>query len=65
MFGFFNSGSDFVDIQVQEGVSHWRNIKSVANNSGIISMSMMEISQLYPQYRVRAVDNTGRLLDML
>lgn len=59
----FNDG--LVTIQVQEGVAHWRNIKSIVNNTGMISMSMMEVSQMYPQYRVRAVDQNGRLLDMI
>ena len=73
MFGLFNSvnqpnetfNDGFVTIQVQEGVAHWRNIKSIINNTGMIAMSMMEVSQMYPQYRVRAVDQNGRLLDMI
>jgi hypothetical protein len=79
MFGFFNNffgnqhqdvnfqdnNIGFVEIQIQKGVEHWRTYTTTNDDPGYISMVMMEVSQMNPEYRVRAIDNSGRLLDML
>jgi hypothetical protein len=79
MFGFFNNFvgnqhqagnfqdnvAGFVEIQIQKGVDQWRTYTTTNDDPGYISMIMMEVSQVNPEYRVRAVDNSGRLLDML
>jgi hypothetical protein len=64
MFGFMQRASDFVEIQVQEGVSGWRTIQSVTNDPNLVSINMDQIANQYPQYRVRAVED-GRIVDML
>jgi hypothetical protein len=77
MFGFFNNfvgnqhqadnfqGNGFVEIQIQKGVDHWRTYTTTNDDPSYISMLMMEVSQMNPEYRVRAIDSSGRLLDML
>lgn len=64
MFGFMQRSSDFIEIQVQEGVSGWRTIHSVTNDPNLVSINMDQISMQYPQYRVRAVEN-GRIVDII
>lgn len=64
MFGFMQRSSDFVEIQVQEGVSGWRTIQSVTNDPNLVSINMDQIANQYPQYRVRAVED-GRIVDMM
>jgi hypothetical protein len=64
MFGFMQRTSDFVEIQVQEGVSGWRTIHSVSNDPNLIFILMDQIANQYPQYRVRAVED-GRIVDII
>ena len=64
MFGFMQRASDFVEIQVQEGVSGWRTIQSVTNDPNLVSINMDQIANQYPNYRVRAVED-GRIVDMM
>jgi hypothetical protein len=64
MFGFMQRASDFVEIQVQEGVSGWRTIQSVTNDPNLVSINMDQIANQYPQYRVRAIED-GRIVDMM
>ena len=64
MFGFMQRSSDFIEIQVQEGVSGWRTIHSVTNDANIVSISMDQIANQYPNYRVRAVED-GRIVDII
>lgn len=64
MFGFMQRSNDFVEIQVQEGVSGWRTIQSVTNDPNLVSINMDQIANQYPQYRVRAVEDV-RIVDMM
>ena len=54
-----------VEIQLQKGVDQWRGIATVTDDPIHISTSMMEYSQLYPEYRVRAVSlSNNAILDI-
>jgi hypothetical protein len=53
----------FIQAQDQSGV--WRTYQSVQNNSQRILVAMQEVKSMLPMFRVRAVESSGRLVDML
>jgi hypothetical protein len=55
---------DYVYIQVQvSGV--WQVCREVLNDSQTIQMEMQNVKNIYPDYRVRAVDKNDRLIDLM
>ena len=52
-------------IQVQDNVGTWRTYHTTFNDSQLILMRMKEQKNIFPDKRVRAVDENGRLLDMM
>lgn len=61
-----NSNSiDLAEIQIQRGVEQWRTVQSTENYPEVIYHNMVEIAEMYPSFRVRAVDSSGRVLDIL
>lgn len=61
------SDSGYVQIQVDIGnpAGSWRTLNTVMNNAQIIGHSMKQLANRYPDKRIRAVDENGRLVDML
>lgn len=55
---------DYVYIQIQDG-GIWKTITSLPNNSQRIISEMKSVKQIYPNLRVRTVDDSDRLIDML
>lgn len=54
----------YVQIQVQiSGL--WRTYNVVQNNSQRIVMAMSDLKRQFPDHRVRAVDSSGALVDLL
>lgn len=56
---------DRVDIQLQDQSGNWRTYHVTMNQPQLIISSMRELKARYPNYRVRAVDQNGRLVDLL
>ncbi len=56
---------DQVQIQFQDLTGNWMTVRITQNNSQMILMAMREIKNTYPDKRVRAIDMSGRLLDIL
>ena len=54
-----------VEIQLQDKSGMWRTYLITVNNSQMIQIRMKELKDRYPELRVRAVDRSGRLIDML
>ena len=55
-----------VNIQVQDMSGNWTTAASnVQNNSLVILKRMQDVQRMYHNKRVRAVDQSGRLVDML
>jgi hypothetical protein len=53
-------------IQIQVNLNgNWRTVKHVANQSQHITHGMNAAQKTFPEKRVRAVDGSGRLVDML
>jgi hypothetical protein len=53
------------DIQVQDVTKMWRTVERVQLNLQRIGYELQAIQRRYPDRRVRAVDNNGRLIDLL
>lgn len=58
------AGNGLVQIQVNLG-GNWRTVSNVMNQSQHITHGMNAAQKTFPAQRVRAVDGSGRLLDML
>lgn len=54
-----------VQIQVQDHSGVWRTVSWVTNNSYRVVSEMRTVKKQYPDYRVRAVDADGRIVDIL
>lgn len=61
------TGSNYVQIQVDIGnpAGSWRTMNTVMNNAQIIAHAMQSLSNMQPGKRIRAVDENGRVVDML
>jgi hypothetical protein len=55
-----------VEIQAQDTTGNWRtyHITNI-NNSQVVLIEMRSLKRRYPDSRVRAVDRSGRLIDLL
>ena len=56
---------DYVQIQVQDQSGTWRTYLNTQNNSQLILMRMKELQRQFPNFRIRAVDQQGKVLDIL
>ena len=54
-----------VQIQLQDIMGNWRTYNITLNNSQMILSEMKQLSSRFPNYRVRAVDMEGKLVDIL
>ena len=57
--------NDNVEIQAQDSTGNWRTFSYALNNSQRIINEMRQLSNNYPNARVRAVDSNGRIVDIL
>lgn len=57
--------NDRVEIQLQDTTGNWRTYHVTINNSQMILTEMKNLQSRYPNQRVRAVDEAGRLVDIL
>lgn len=56
---------DFVNIQAQDETGNWRTYSLTQNNSQLIIQAMKQLQWQFPNARIRAVDNSGRVIDIL
>jgi len=56
---------DRIEIQAQDTSGMWRTYHVTMNDSQRIVSEMRSIQSRYPSYRVRAVDQNGRIVDIL
>jgi len=56
---------DMIEIQYQDVTGNWRMYCSTINNSYMIITAMQNASMMYVGSRIRAVDGSGRVVDML
>jgi hypothetical protein len=53
------------DVQIQTNSKVWVTISRVANNLQRIDFEMRSVKSRYPDSRVRAVANDGKLIDLI
>jgi hypothetical protein len=56
---------DYAEIQIRDYGGLWLTVSSVVNNLQRIGFEMQSVQSRYPDRRVRAVDKSGRLVDLL
>jgi len=56
---------NMVNIQVQFETGIWATMQTVNNNSQEIFLAMKNLQKTHPKWRVRAVDMSGRVVDIL
>lgn len=54
-----------INIQLQDNTGNWVTYQTTLNNSMYITQGMRQLSSRFPNYRVRAVDQSGRVVDIL
>ena len=57
--------SDNAVIEYQDPLGNWMTVVTVPNQPPLILSGMKSVAVLYPGKRVRAVDQDGKLIDML
>lgn len=60
-----NKTMERIDIQLQDSSGVWRTYVNTLNNSQRILSEMRSLQSRFPNYRVRAVDQNGRVVDIL
>jgi hypothetical protein len=60
-----DNNMDRVNIQLQDNSGNWRTYTNTYNNSQMIVQEMTNLSRNNPNKRVRAVDTSGRVVDIL
>ena len=56
---------DSIQIQAQDTSGMWRTIQYTLNQSQKILAAMKSLQSCYPTYRIRAVDQNGKIVDIL
>lgn len=56
---------DYVSIQAQDLSGIWRTYRNVQNNSQRILAEMHDLKRQFPDFRIRAIDADGRVVDIL
>lgn len=54
-----------INIQLQDNTGNWRTYHTTMNNSQMILTEMRSLAARFPDCRVRAVDENGRVVDIL
>lgn len=56
---------DQIEIQVQDQTGNWRTYSITQNVSALVLSAMKSLKDQFPDQRVRAVDGSGRLVDLI
>lgn len=57
--------SDDIQLQIQDDTGNWRTCHVTRNIPAMIISGMRQLKGQYPDHRVRAVNEDGRLVDIL
>jgi hypothetical protein len=57
--------ADLVNIQIQDYSKNWVTVSRVFNNLQRIAFELRSVQSRYSDRRVRAVDDDGRLIDLV
>ena len=56
---------DMIEIQLQDITGNWRTYSITQNNSALIVEAMKTLKSQFPDQRVRAVNESGQLVELL
>lgn len=56
---------DNIELQIQDNLGNWRTLLVTFNDSQRINFGMKQLSEQYPNTRIRAVDSNKRIVDIL
>jgi hypothetical protein len=56
---------DYAAAQIQDYSGNWITVSNEENNLQRVGFEMRSVQSRYPDRRVRAVDKSGRLIDLL
>lgn len=56
---------DRIEIQAQDTTGNWRTYHTTSNNTQRILSEMKTLQSRLPNFRIRAVDANGRVVDIL
>lgn len=56
---------EYISIQAQDLDGIWRTYRNVQNTSQRIFAEMADLQRQFPNFRIRAVDYNGRVVDIL
>lgn len=56
---------DNIELQIQDNLGNWRTLLVTFNDSQRINSGMKQLSEQYPNTRIRAVDSNKRIVDIL
>lgn len=59
------SENDLIQIQADFGNGNWQTLSTTINNAQYVAHQMKSVVNMNPGKRVRAVDASGRLIDLL
>lgn len=54
-----------IEIQAQDLTGNWRTYNTTMNISALILDSMKSLKHQFPDCRIRAIDENGRLIDFM
>ena len=60
-----DSGMGYVQVQINDQTGNWQTVANVVNNSQRIEFELRSVKSRYPERRVRAIDEDGRLIDLI
>ena len=55
---------DYVEVQIQDHSGSWLTVSNVINDLQRIGFELRSVASRYPDRRVRAVDKSGRLINL-
>ncbi len=53
------------EVQIQDYGGNWITVSNVVNNLQRVGFELRSVQSRYPDRRVRAIDKSGRLIDLL
>ena len=56
---------DWIDIQLQDASGNWRTYHRTVKNSQMILARMKELANQFLNHRIRAVEENGRVVEIL
>ena len=60
-----NNSSFFYEVQIQDVTGNWRTVAATQSDPQIYTARMREAAANHPGSRIRVIDQSGRLVDLM